>query len=702
MDIITEEGSLPIKSWCPDIEDEALAQAKNLAKLPFAFHHVALMPDSHKGYGMPIGGVLATKDVIIPNAVGVDIGCVDGETEVLTPSGWVRIDNWEGQSIMQFDPNTDTAQFVTPSEYIVRQSSGFIHFKTKYGIDQMLSKDHRVLLYRYDRSYSFSAWDVMTALSVLEDHTRLKLGSRHKMLTAPRTIVTGSSLSLSNEMIRVIVMCCADGHVHRRGGKIVVRFKKQRKIERARDILSAAGIEITHEHIGNGVTSLTFSAPLKGKSLSQLWGASQEQLQVVAEEVLHWDGNANDQCFFSCDKDSADLVHYAFMASSCRSVMRADQRPGRRIDYRVFRIQNRLVGLAGTPKTEFHTVPSPNGYEYCFKVPSSFFIIRRGGNIVITGNCGMCAQKLPLREVDQGRLKKAMSTIRETIPVGFNHHKTKQLPTIVQIHSESKICQQEREASLYQLGTLGGGNHFIEIQKGSDGFIWIMIHSGSRNLGYKVAEYYDSLATKLNEQFYSQVLKKWELAFLPIDSKEGKDYIEEMNYCVEFALANRKLMMERAYLAMAEACKDMWVSGMLHEEMINIAHNYAAIEHHYGKDVWVHRKGATLAREGTIGIIPGSQGSKSYIVRGLGSKESFESCSHGAGRKMGRKEAQRSLNLEDEIKRLDDQGIIHGIRNKNDLDEAAGAYKDIDIVMENQKDLVEKVVELTPLAVVKG
>jgi len=138
------------------------------------------------------------------------------------------------------------------------------------------------------------------------------------------------------------------------------------------------------------------------------------------------------------------------------------------------------------------------------------------------------------------------------------------------------------------------------------------------------------------------------------------------------------------------------------DDEINIHHNYAAWENHYGKNVIVHRKGATLARENTVGIIPGSQGTKSYIVQGKGNKESFTSCSHGAGRRMGRKQATRELCLEDEIKRLDEQGIVHGIRNASDLDEAAGAYKDIDMVMDNQKDLVDILVELQPLGVIKG
>jgi len=243
---------------------------------------------------------------------------------------------------------------------------------------------------------------------------------------------------------------------------------------------------------------------------------------------------------------------------------------------------------------------------------------------------------------------------------------------------------------LYQLGTLGGGNHFIEIQKGSDGHIWVMIHSGSRNLGYKVANQYNEEANELNEKWHTSVPKEHQLAFLPVDSQLGKEYMTEMNYCVDFALANRKLMMDRI----------LDIFGVEHDPMINIAHNYASLENHFGKNVFIHRKGATLAREGTVGIIPGSMGTKSYIVEGLGNKESFESCSHGAGRKMGRGEAIRSLNLEEEQAKM--EGVLGKPRTQQDLEEAPGAYKDIDVVMDNQKDLVKILVELRPLGVIKG
>ena len=224
-----------------------------------------------------------------------------------------------------------------------------------------------------------------------------------------------------------------------------------------------------------------------------------------------------------------------------------------------------------------------------------------------------------------------------------------------------------------------------------------MIHSGSRNIGYKVAKHYNKLAVHLNEKWWSSVPKEWQLAFLPINSKEGQAYLIEMQTCVDFAFANRKLMMEDV-----KNCVTKVVEHVEFGDMINIAHNYVAMENHFGENVMVHRKGATRAYDGQLGIIPGSQGSASYIVVGKGNPESFMSCSHGAGRKMGRRQAQIFLDIEAEKKRLDKLGIIHSVRHKKDLDEAPGAYKDINTVMKNQEDLVEILVELQPLAVIKG
>ncbi|TRX66390.1 RtcB family protein [Carboxylicivirga sp. M1479] len=313
--------------------------------------------------------------------------------------------------------------------------------------------------------------------------------------------------------------------------------------------------------------------------------------------------------------------------------------------------------------------------------------------------CGMCAMRTNLEDADSDTLKQIMSHIRKTIPVGFDWHKEAQDEKYMpQVDELSQIVERHYVKATKQIGSLGGGNHFIEIQHGSDGNIWVMIHSGSRNLGKQVADFYNKKAKQLNERWHSSVPTSYDLAFLPIETDEAHAYVNEMNYCVDFAYANRRLMMERVQHAFMEVFK----GEVAFDDLINIAHNYAGWENHFNENVLVHRKGATRARLGEMGIIPGSQGTKSYIVEGLGNSESFESCSHGAGRIMGRKQAQRELSLEAEVKRLNDKGIIHGIRHQKDLDEASGAYKDIDMVMANQTDLVKVKVELEPLAVVKG
>ena len=253
------------------------------------------------------------------------------------------------------------------------------------------------------------------------------------------------------------------------------------------------------------------------------------------------------------------------------------------------------------------------------------------------------------------------------------------------------------------LGTLGGGNHFIEIQKGDDGFVWLMIHSGSRHLGNVIAKYYNSLALDLNTKWKSAIPNK-DLAFLPASSEEGKLYIKDMTLALAYAKENRKRIMQSFKTAIKKVFKRAEF-----EQEINIHHNYTAIEHHFNKNVWVHRKGATSAKKDELGIIPGSMGTSSYIVKGLGNKESFMSCSHGAGRVMGRSQASRTLTMENCDNAM--KGIVYDRwskvrrgrgKGKYDFSEAPQAYKDINKVIESELDLIEPVVKLKPVGVVKG
>ncbi len=315
--------------------------------------------------------------------------------------------------------------------------------------------------------------------------------------------------------------------------------------------------------------------------------------------------------------------------------------------------------------------------------------------------CGMASIKtdFPANLITREAVEHIMAKVELTIPVGLGKwHKEKQTWGGFDDAPDIPIIQKELNSARYQLGTLGSGNHFIELQAGDDGFIWLMIHSGSRNFGYKIANEYHKKALILCERWKSDIPDK-ELAFLPIETKEGKEYLEAMNYALGFARESRYRMISEFFGIVNDIipCKQA-IS-------IDIHHNYAAWENHFGKNVLVHRKGATLARKGVKGIIPGSMGTPSYIVEGLGNPDSFNSCSHGAGRAMGRRDASRTLLEEDCEKAM--EGIVFGgwgtdRKGNVDLGEAPQAYKDIDAVIEAELDLIKPLVKLRPLGVVKG
>lgn len=316
--------------------------------------------------------------------------------------------------------------------------------------------------------------------------------------------------------------------------------------------------------------------------------------------------------------------------------------------------------------------------------------------------CGMSAihTSMKAEDLSEDMLKSILGKIRAKVPVGFNHHKNYQeWKGFVGAPYCIDIIEEEIDNARTQLGTLGGGNHFIEIQRDQNGEVWIMVHSGSRNFGKKIADHYHKKALHFCEKWYSNIPDK-DLAFLPVDTEDGVEYITAMNYALEFAYENRRRIIEDSCLAFWE------ITGFTFPgNIINIHHNFASHENHFGKNVWVHRKGATQARKGQTGIIPGSMGTPSYIVEGLGNPESFESCSHGAGRKMGRKDASRSLTVEECDKAM--EGIVYGRWGKDrkgniDLGEAPQAYKDIEDVIESELDLIKPIIKLWPMAVIKG
>ncbi len=332
--------------------------------------------------------------------------------------------------------------------------------------------------------------------------------------------------------------------------------------------------------------------------------------------------------------------------------------------------------------------------------------------------CGMAyvGTNIPVKVLKEtmtgnGNLIQGMvGDILRNIPVGFSHHKTP-MPCYTMDQALEEMSRYEKEGELlgqleagyFQIGTLGGGNHFIELQEDDNGYLSVMIHSGSRHFGKSVCDYFHQKARELNNRWYSQVPDEYRLAFLPVDTKEGRAYLDWMNLSMAFARENREKM-----ILAVKAVLEKWIGRhtdltLEYQDEINCHHNYAALENHYGENVWVHRKGAVRAGNGELTVIPGAMGSYSYVVTGLGNPLSFCSSSHGAGRAYSRKGAMAAFTCEEVMVDLKDQGVILGKKNKRDVaEESRFAYKDIDEVMANQGDLVIPVKRLRTVGVVKG
>lgn len=708
------------KAWIKgvELEQEARDQILNLSKMPFVVPHIAVMPDAHAGKGSTVGTVIATRKAIIPAAVGVDIGCVDKDTEFLSPKGWVKIYEYNGEEVMGFDLASHESKFDNPINYIKAPCEWFYHLKSKYGIDQMLSPEHKVLYYRAGKKYSFIKSDTITAEELVKKHNTNVLGFGGKFLTTFDPIIN-TEVDISDINLRIMVMIIADGHYpNPNTNNCILGFKKERKISRAYDLLNEAGIEYcvneTEHH-----TTIRFDAPRKEKNYNWLWEASLEQIRIIVDEVFYWDGNHEENCFYTRDKSSADFIQYAFSAYGYRAVLRVDQRDSG-IDYRVFVHSNIKVGLKTTTKNDINKVPSEDGFKYCFTMPTGFWIMRRNGVVCVTGNCGVIAAKTSLKAF---QMPSDLSLLRALIESAIPHGRSDNggvndrgawhdIPFDLfynvidpNIHSQLIkgvgviVAKHDKLTKPFgrmynQLGTLGGGNHFIEICLDENDNVWVMIHSGSRGIGNAIGSYFIEKAKEEMARWFVS-LPDTDLSYLPEGSKYFDDYVYAVNWAQVYALLNRQVMMHNALKALKMFIGDFTTTSAA----INCHHNYISWERHYGDNLMITRKGAVSAKEGQLGIILGSMGARSYIVKGKGNRESFHSCSHGAGRKMSRTKARNTFTVEEHIE------ATKGIECRKDIDvidETPMAYKDIDAVMAAQTDLVDIEAVLKQIVCVKG
>ncbi|MBK7000576.1 MAG: RtcB family protein [Rhodoferax sp.] len=322
--------------------------------------------------------------------------------------------------------------------------------------------------------------------------------------------------------------------------------------------------------------------------------------------------------------------------------------------------------------------------------------------------CGMVAARLSItaNELDEKALKKVFDQISRDVPVGRDQHRDERvlveavkpfepgLKSLTDRHPELLKAFGKFSKWANQMGTLGGGNHFIEVCLDETNQVWVMLHSGSRGIGNAIASYFIVLARKDMERWMIQLPDR-DLAYFPEGSEHFADYLEAVHWAQEYAMQNRTSMLELVLAALQRHLPPFTVTT----EAVNCHHNYVAQEQHFGENVWVTRKGAIRAREGDLGIVPGSMGARSFIVRGLGNPESFCSSAHGAGRKMSRTAAEKQFTVADMVAQT--QGVICR-KDKNVIDEIPGAYKDIDQVMANQADLTEILHTLKQVVCVKG
>lgn len=386
---------------------------------------------------------------------------------------------------------------------------------------------------------------------------------------------------------------------------------------------------------------------------------------------------------------------------------------------------NQLGYLAKMPCVFHHVAIMPDGHSG-YANPIGSVVAYEGAispyGIGSDAGCGMHTFRtnIPASELSDMKLRREIQNeFKKEIPVGTAiHSKEQEWSGFDDYELAGGLDFLMNDRVRKSLKTIGSGNHFLSLEKsvwvdegvagdgsqyGTEGMVWGLIHTGSRNLGKQLADYYHNLAVENCRKWHSDIPAE-EYAFLPVDSDLGRQYLRDMDFALKFALENRK----RISYAMQTVLRKFFPKFELHFEY-DIHHNYARLEHHFGHDVWVHRKGATSAKKDEIGIIPGSMGTASYIVEGLGNEESFMSCSHGAGRKMSRSKASETLDVKDCDRAM--QGIVcerwnkHRFganKGKTDLSEAPQAYKDIEQVIADESDLVKPLVKLMPLCNLKG
>ena len=717
-------GLVPVKVWTPDLEAEARRQLENVSRLPIVHGHVAAMPDVHAGIGATVGSVIPTRGAIVPAAVGVDIGCFTGDTEViLADSRAHRLEDLarKGGDFFVYSC-TDNGQIrgAKATARLTRRLASLMEVELDNGRKIRCTTDHRFMLRNGDY---LEACDLSAGCALMPFYSRLDHEGYLKVLQP-------------------------NSGTYQRGHWIMARSGLLGEIPR----FDGQRTVIHHENFDesdNTPSNLWFMGDRDHSTLHRLlvdrnvhWQSDEfedARVRALAAKARTPEGHA----YFAA-RGRANITEYMktrqdhFLAAVAgngergreylEKYNRSDKgrAKSREIANRVHTCPEcgRMIrGYGGlfTHRRARHGIianhkvvavrPLPGEEDvYCITVPEYRNFALAAG--VFVHNCGMNAVQLSLTAkqlpVSLGRIRGA---IESAVPVGFDMHESakgsggtrektakamrKGLERIAERNPRIASMQKNfAETWVRQLGTLGGGNHFIEVCLDESQNVWVMLHSGSRGIGNVIGRYFIERARREMES-EDMRLPDRDLAWLAEGTPAFDEYVEAVHWAQDYAMGNRREMMRAILAAIEPHVPPFGIVG----EAIQCHHNYVAREKHFGENLLVTRKGAIRAGVGEMGIIPGSMGARSFIVRGKGNPDSLCSCAHGAGRLMSRTEAKRRFSAADVARQT------AGVECRKDagvVDEIPGAYKDIDEVMRNQSDLVDIVHTLKQVVCVKG
>ncbi|MBD2184351.1 RtcB family protein [Aerosakkonema funiforme] len=703
----------PILSWANhSLGPEESKMAKNVASLPFVFKHVALMPDVHLGKGALVGSVIATKEAIMPAAVGVDIGCFAGETLVPLVDGksypMAELATWEQEFAIYSCTETHRIAAAKATARLTRRNAELMKVILDNGAEIKCTPDHQFML--RDGSYQ-SAANLKPGTSLMPFYSKAdKYG--YTLIQQP----------YSGRWQKAHWIIARSGLLEK-----VPSFKGQRTVIHHKNFDGADNRPENLEFMGDKDHS-SYHRMLVEKNTH--WQSS--EFEKNRKEALAAKARTPDGYRYYSERGTKNIMRYMqenpehFRVSISGNGERgkqylSDYNRSEKGRAKSKEIANRLytcdrcgeavkspIGLHNHRKYQHsynHKVVDVILLEerqdvYCLTVPQyGNFALTAG---VFVHNCGMMAVKTPFNaDKLEGKLKKIRLDIEAAIPVGFNENKEAE-KTVINWqgwHDFNELhpgVQHLESKAIKQMGSLGGGNHFIEVCVDTDNQVWLMLHSGSRHIGNMLAQNHIERGREL-AKLADIRLPDRDLAYFVAGTSEFASYWNDLQWAQDYARFNRDVMMAR----LKRVIEKHLAGGREFKPLlsVNCHHNYAEKEVHFGEEVYVTRKGAVRATEEDYGIIPGSMGAKSYIVKGKGNHESYCSCSHGAGRLMSRNKAKNNFSLDDLIQQT------KGVECRKDegiLDEIPGAYKPIDEVMANQADLVEVVATLKQVICVKG